>query len=170
MVIEEEAKETARCSATSHLIRSSDCRVPGYARRYFILRNNGTLSYSVDRGEESRDQISLNNAAFSSSPTNRSIHVDSGTATFHLRAMSESDYHAWMSSLRYVLPSMQLTSLTSYCRTFITMPRPMSAVDPTMRQSVNYAHTVNFNIGHATKMNALLDEMGKVRNSCTLML
>lgn len=42
------------------------------------------------------------------------------------------------------------------------MPRPMSAVDPTFRQSVNYAHTVNFNIGHATKMNTLLDEMGKV--------
>ena len=50
------------------------------------------------------------------------------------------------------------------------MPRPMSAVDPTMRQSVNYAHTVNFNIGHATKMNTLLDEMGKVCNSLMVML
>ena len=107
VVIKEETKETARCSDLScHLTRSSDHWVSGYARRYFILRNNGTLSYSLNRGQEYRDQILLNNAAFSSSPTNRSIHVDSGTATFHLRALNETDYQNWMCSLRYLLSSI----------------------------------------------------------------
>jgi hypothetical protein len=74
----------------------------GYARRYFILRNNGSLCYSFGQGEEVRDQIHLNNAAFSSSPNDRYIHVDSGTATFHLRALTRSDYEEWMAALRYV--------------------------------------------------------------------
>jgi hypothetical protein len=73
----------------------------GYARRYFVLHTNGTLSYSIRQGEVIRDEISLSNAAFSSSPANRSIHVDSGTATFHMRALTESDYNQWMAALRY---------------------------------------------------------------------
>jgi hypothetical protein len=45
---------------------------------------------------------------------------------------------------------------------FITMPRPLSASDGTGRPSLNYARTVNFSIGHATKMSAVLDDMEKV--------
>lgn len=100
LAIEKETKEIARCSDVSCHFDRSLTLASGYARRYFILRNNGTLSYSVDRGQESRDQILLNNAAFSSSPSNRSIHVDSGTATFHLRALTEADYQRWMAALR----------------------------------------------------------------------
>lgn len=57
----------------------------------------------MQQGEEIRDQLYLSNAAFSSSPSNRSIHVDSGTATFHLRALTEVDYQKWMDALRCVI-------------------------------------------------------------------
>ncbi|KAG8754479.1 hypothetical protein FRC14_005023 [Serendipita sp. 396] len=128
------------------LLKKKRKKLQGYARRYFVLRNNGTFSYSLHPGDEKiRDQILLINAAFSSSPANRSIHVDSGQATFHLRTFTQEDYDKWMESLRQ----------------FITMPRPMSAADGTLRHSIHYARTVNFSIGHATKMNTLLDDMGQ---------
>ncbi|CCA69158.1 related to OSH3-Member of oxysterol-binding protein family [Serendipita indica DSM 11827] len=127
------------------LLKKKRKKLQGYARRYFTLTSNGILSYSLRQGDEIRDQLHLINAVFSSSPSQRSIHVDSGISTFHLRALTETDYEKWMSALRQ----------------FITMPRPMSAMDGTLRHSTNYARTVNFSIGHATKMNALLDDMEK---------
>ncbi|KAG8841502.1 hypothetical protein FRB91_004957, partial [Serendipita sp. 411] len=122
MASQEETKEIARyfvglcllAAALGPAFSNILTTVIGYARRYFVLRNNGTFSYSLHPGDEKiRDQILLINAAFSSSPANRSIHVDSGQATFHLRTFTQEDYDKWMESLRQ----------------FITMPRPMSAAD-----------------------------------------
>lgn len=127
------------------LLKKKRKKLQGYARRYFVLHGNGILAYSIRQGDHVRDEMPLSNAAFSSSPANRSIHVDSGTATFHLRALTQSDYEQWMSALRK----------------FIATPRPMSAADGTFRRSLNYGHTVNFSIGHATKMHAILDQMGE---------
>ncbi|KAG8966471.1 hypothetical protein FRC03_011920 [Tulasnella sp. 419] len=77
-------------------------KMQGYARRYFVLSTGGILSYSFEPGAPVRDQITLRLASISSSANerSRSIHIDSGTSTFHLKALTRTEYALWMSALR----------------------------------------------------------------------
>lgn len=72
----------------------------GYARRYFLLTNSGVLSYSFDPKSPMRDSILLRHASLSSSERRRDIHIDSGTSTFHVRALTQDDFDIWIGSCR----------------------------------------------------------------------
>jgi hypothetical protein len=74
----------------------------GFAKRYFVLYESGILSYSFNPGEPVRDQISLAHAAISTAPYREDIHIDAGTATFHLKCLNPEDFAKWMAAMRSV--------------------------------------------------------------------
>ena len=75
----------------------------GFARRYFVLRHSGILSYSFEPGQPVRDQLSLHHAAVSTAPGRRDIHLDSNTATFHIKCLTTEDFNTWMAAFRFAL-------------------------------------------------------------------
>lgn len=74
----------------------------GFARRYFTLHQSGVLSYSFHPGEPARDQVLLAQAAIATASGRKDIHIDSSTATFHIKCLSSEDFNKWMSAFRYV--------------------------------------------------------------------
>ncbi|OCH96631.1 hypothetical protein OBBRIDRAFT_743469 [Obba rivulosa] len=85
-------------------------RMQGFARRYFTLQQSGILSYSFEPGQPIRDQIALPQAAISTAPGRRDIHVDSGNATFHIKCLRAQDFNMWMSAFRKFLAQDSPTS------------------------------------------------------------
>lgn len=94
-----------------HSIRLHSIRLPsgltlfysfetGFARRYFVLHQSGLLSYSFQPGQPARDQIQLNQAAISSAPGRKDVHIDSSNATFHIKCLSTDDFNKWMYAFR----------------------------------------------------------------------
>lgn len=77
----------------------------GFARRYFVLHRSGVLSYSFDPKHPSRDEIFLPNAAISTAPGRKDIHIDSNNATFHVKCLSADDFNTWMFAFRKFIPS-----------------------------------------------------------------
>ncbi|KAF8973772.1 oxysterol binding protein [Flammula alnicola] len=75
-------------------------KMQGFARRYFTLYQSGLLSYAFEPGQPIRDQIHLNHAAISTAPGRKDIHIDSNTATFHIKCLSTDDFNDWMSAFR----------------------------------------------------------------------
>ncbi|GLB36356.1 putative pleckstrin homology domain containing protein [Lyophyllum shimeji] len=75
-------------------------KMQGFARRYFTLHQSGILSYSFEPGQPVRDQVSLQHAAISTARGRKDIHVDSNTATFHLKCLSTDDFNTWMVAFR----------------------------------------------------------------------
>ncbi|KAG8999859.1 hypothetical protein FRB94_005884 [Tulasnella sp. JGI-2019a] len=84
------------------LLKKRRKKMQGYAKRYFTLSSLGLLSYATHPGGPIRDQITLRLASISSlaDQNARSIHIDSGTATFHLKALGPNDYALWMAAFR----------------------------------------------------------------------
>jgi hypothetical protein len=78
--------------------RSDPCQ--GFGRRYFTLYQSGLLSYSFEPGQPTRDQISLHQAAISTAPGRKDIHIDSNTATFHIKCLNSDDFVKWMAAFR----------------------------------------------------------------------
>ncbi|KAG6842480.1 hypothetical protein C0991_000006 [Blastosporella zonata] len=72
----------------------------GFARRYFTLYQSGILSYSFEPGQPVRDQVTLHHAAITTAPGRKDIHIDSNTATFHIKCLSADDFNMWMSACR----------------------------------------------------------------------
>ncbi|KAG7450300.1 uncharacterized protein BT62DRAFT_943202 [Guyanagaster necrorhizus] len=75
-------------------------KMQGFARRYFTLYQSGLLSYSFEPGQPTRDQISLHHAAISTAPGRKDIHLDSNTATFHIKCLNTDDFNQWMAAFR----------------------------------------------------------------------
>lgn len=74
----------------------------GFARRYFTLYHSGMLSYSFEPGQPARDHILLPQAAISTAPGRKDIHIDSTNATFHIKCLSTEDFFKWMAAFRCV--------------------------------------------------------------------
>lgn len=75
-------------------------KMQGFARRYFTLTQGGLLSYSFEPQQPPRDQLLIPRAAISTSPGRKDIHIDSDTATFHIKCLSTEDFNKWMAALR----------------------------------------------------------------------
>lgn len=77
----------------------------GFARRYFVLDQSGSLSYSIDPKRPIRDQIFLPHAALSTAVGRKDIHVDSSNATFHIKCLTADDFNTWLTAIRqFVVP------------------------------------------------------------------
>ena len=123
-----------------------------------MLSSSGVLSYSFEPGAPVRDQIHLKLASISSSASERTraIHIDSGEATFHLRALSVAEYTIWMSALR------------RFC-TFGTHTSEEMGVSPrTGRLSIGRSGAASFSItGPTARLARVSYELGTVRNLVT---
>ncbi|KAG9099904.1 hypothetical protein FS749_000091 [Ceratobasidium sp. UAMH 11750] len=131
------------------LLKKRRKKMQGYARRYFVLTVSGVLSYSFDPKSPTRDSILLRHASLSSSERRRDIHIDSGTSTFHVRALTQDDFDVWIGS----------------CRKFVNVageieePPAQPTGHPGHARSYSRAATIGFMTDH--KALALLGEMGK---------
>ncbi|KAI0785997.1 Oxysterol-binding protein-domain-containing protein [Abortiporus biennis] len=114
-------------------------RMQGFARRYFVLNQNGLLSYSFEPGQPTRDQIHLNHAAISSAAGRKDIHIDANNATFHIKCLSTEDFNKWMTAFRKFIS-----------QDHATLGR-RSSVSRTLPRSASVALTRN---------NALVEELG----------
>ncbi|KAG1110776.1 hypothetical protein G6F42_015228 [Rhizopus arrhizus] len=72
----------------------------GWAKRWFELSSTGVLSYSVRSGDIKRGSLQIMLATISIAPKQRTIHIDSGTTTFHLKALSADDFDQWLNCIR----------------------------------------------------------------------
>ncbi|QRW05630.1 oxysterol binding protein [Ceratobasidium sp. AG-Ba] len=137
------------------LLKKRRKKMQGYARRYFVLTVSGVLSYSFDPKSPMRDSILLRHASLSSSQRRRDIHIDSGTSTFHVRALTQDDFDVWIGA----------------CRKFVNISGEIEEEPPTPTvqstghvghghaRSYSRAATIGFVTDH--KALALLNEMNK---------
>ncbi|KAK4514102.1 JmjC domain-containing histone demethylation protein 1 [Mucor velutinosus] len=82
------------------LLKKRRKRMQGWAKRWFELSSTGVLSYSVRNGDIKRGSLQIMLATISIAPKQRTIHIDSGTTTFHLKALSADDFDRWLNSIR----------------------------------------------------------------------
>lgn len=75
-------------------------RYIGWAKRWFELSPTGVLSYSVRRGDIKRGSVQILLATIAISPKQLTIHIDSGTTIFHLRALSSESFDKWLNCIR----------------------------------------------------------------------
>ncbi|KAJ2928928.1 hypothetical protein H1R20_g8334, partial [Candolleomyces eurysporus] len=87
------------------LLKKRRKKMQGFARRYFVLHHTGILEYAFEPGQPVRDHVSLYHAAVSTSPGRKDIHVDSNTATFHIKCLSVQDFDMWMAAFRKFISS-----------------------------------------------------------------
>ncbi|KAF8609378.1 hypothetical protein BDV93DRAFT_518205 [Ceratobasidium sp. AG-I] len=126
------------------LLKKRRKKMQGYARRYFVLNISGVLSYSFDPKSPMRDSIILRHASLSSSERRRDIHIDSGTSTFHVRALTQDDFDIWIGS----------------CRKFVNVSGEIEEPQPAANvRSYSRAASLGYVADH--KALALLAEMGK---------
>lgn len=97
---EEEEKDARLSSNGTNFISTLTYSNVGFARRYFILYHSGLLAYAFEPGQPLRDQVSLHQAAISTAPGRKDIHIDSSTATFHIKCLSTDDFNTWMTAFR----------------------------------------------------------------------
>ncbi|KAG6861216.1 hypothetical protein C0995_002565 [Termitomyces sp. Mi166 len=113
-------------------------KMQGFARRYFTLYESGVLSYSFEPGQPVRDQVTLHHAAITTASGRRDIHIDSGTATFHIKCLSAEDFNMWMVA----------------CRKFISL-----GVEARKSASVRFS-TRHGNPSYLVKAGTIVEEMG----------
>ncbi|KAI8991539.1 Oxysterol-binding protein-domain-containing protein [Mycotypha africana] len=77
------------------LLKKRRKKMQGYAKRWFSLSHTGALSYSTAVNSVSRGSIQILVSTISYTPNLRQINIDSGTMIYHLKAMTETDYHEW---------------------------------------------------------------------------
>ncbi|KAH0838476.1 Oxysterol-binding protein-domain-containing protein [Lanmaoa asiatica] len=94
------------------LLKKRRKKMQGFARRYFVLHQSGTLSYSLDPKHPVRDRIFLPHAALSTVVGRKDIHLDSSTATFHIKCLSSEDFNAWMTAFRRAEHGRRSSALT----------------------------------------------------------
>ncbi|KAI0036658.1 Oxysterol-binding protein-domain-containing protein [Vararia minispora EC-137] len=114
-------------------------KMQGFARRYFTLYDSGVLSYSFEPAKPHRDQIQLQQATISTARNSRDIHVDSNTATFHMKCLGMEDFDVWMSAFRQFVA-------------YSNDPRSLGR-----KSSMSRAQS---RMGQVTKTSVLVDEMG----------
>lgn len=77
------------------LMKKKQKRLQGWARRWFQLDRKGILSYYEDRFSPCRGSIDLHHCTIAKNPQRLMMTIDSGSDTYHLRAMNPEDYSKW---------------------------------------------------------------------------
>ncbi|KAI0271494.1 Oxysterol-binding protein-domain-containing protein [Gloeopeniophorella convolvens] len=82
------------------LLKKRRKKMQGFARRYFVLYQNGILEYSFEPGKPARDQLSVSQAAISTARSAKDIHIDAERAIFHIKCLDAEEFDAWMAAFR----------------------------------------------------------------------
>ncbi|KAI9572777.1 Oxysterol-binding protein-domain-containing protein [Boletus coccyginus] len=105
------------------LLKKRRKKMQGFARRYFVLYQSGALTYSLDPKCPVRDRIFLPHAALSTVVGRKDIHLDSSTATFHIRCPSPEDFNNWTFAFRKFIVADARRSSASKSTPRLTHPQ-----------------------------------------------
>ncbi|ORX62833.1 hypothetical protein DM01DRAFT_1297653 [Hesseltinella vesiculosa] len=83
-----------------YLLKKRRKRMQGWAKRWFQLLPDGTLSYSVDPYCIKRGSIQVALTTMTIYPKQRTIHMDTGTNVYHLKALTKEQFNKWVNALR----------------------------------------------------------------------
>ncbi|CAG8706985.1 15842_t:CDS:2 [Dentiscutata erythropus] len=81
------------------LLKKKRKKMQGWAKRWVEI-DNGVLSYYQHPHSPCRGKIHIVLSTVASNQSYRSIHLDSGTATYHLKALTNDEFDAWMTVIR----------------------------------------------------------------------
>ncbi|CAG8443415.1 11454_t:CDS:2 [Ambispora leptoticha] len=116
------------------LLKKKRKKMQGWAKRWFEV-HDGVMSYYQHPQAPCRGTIHIEQSAVSSNQTFRSINMDSGTATYQLKALTDVDFDNWMTIIRkYVKQSKERQLIDPDYPKTLTSPR--QSVELTKRQSV----------------------------------
>ena len=108
------------------ILKKKRKKMQGYAKRFLVLTNQGILTYAISPEKATRDAIEIPHASVTSSMRHGTIHVDSGSSVFHLKALSPQDFEAWRTHLRSFIPERPAGSLQ---RLYVSNGTDLQAVD-----------------------------------------
>ncbi|WFD29680.1 Oxysterol-binding protein 3 [Malassezia sp. CBS 17886] len=94
---------SAKAIHSGWVLKKKKKKMQGYAKRWLVLREDGTLSYSLDPEKPPRDVIDVPHASVSSDKRHFTVHVDSGSSIFHLKMLSIEEFETWRNMLRKFL-------------------------------------------------------------------
>ena len=77
------------------LLKKKRRKIQGWSRRWFSLEARGMLVYHWERDGPCKGAMVLADCTVTKVPQRWLIVLDSGSDTFHLKALSQSDYGAW---------------------------------------------------------------------------
>ncbi|RLV96369.1 Oxysterol-binding protein 3 [Spathaspora sp. JA1] len=87
----------------SIMLKKRRKKLQGFTKRYFILNfNNGTLSYFRVKDNKLRGQMPIKESIVSANPATREFIIDSGMEVWHLRAINNADFRAWIDSFNKI--------------------------------------------------------------------
>lgn len=90
----------------SVLLKRKRKKLQGYTKRYFILNfKYGTLSYFKGNDNKLRGQMPIYESTISANSKTREIFIDSGMEVWDLKALSDSDFNAWVKAFNAVKSS-----------------------------------------------------------------
>ncbi|CAO3589002.1 unnamed protein product [Absidia cylindrospora] len=98
--IQENTKLNRSHDMAGYLLKKRRKRMQGWAKRWFELLPNGTLSYSVAPGGIKRGSIQIAMTMITIYPKQRTIHLDTGTTVYHLKALTKEDFDKWVDEFR----------------------------------------------------------------------
>ncbi|CAO3609009.1 unnamed protein product [Cunninghamella blakesleeana] len=85
---------------SGYLLKKRRKRMQGWCRRWFELSSKGLLSYSVNPGGIKRGSIQILMTMISIYPKQRTIHLDTGTTVYHLKALTKENFDSWVDVFR----------------------------------------------------------------------
>ncbi|KAI7896682.1 Oxysterol-binding protein-domain-containing protein [Mucor mucedo] len=82
------------------LLKKRRKKLQGWAKRWFQLSKTGILSYSENPESVRCGSIQVLLATISLNPSQRLIHIDSGSSLFHLRCATDKEFEDWTTALK----------------------------------------------------------------------
>lgn len=79
-------------------------KMQGYAKRFLVLTRDGVLTYSLSPDKTTRDSIAIPHASVTTSKRHGTLHVDSGSAVFHIKMLGAAEFDTWRNHLRSFIP------------------------------------------------------------------
>ncbi|CAG8487334.1 10071_t:CDS:2 [Funneliformis caledonium] len=115
------------------MLKKKRKKMQGWAKRWVQI-DNGVLSHFVHPHGPCRGTIHIALSAVSSSANFLSINLDSGTSTYHLKALTNDDFDRWMIVIRKYVNISKDLQLNDPAYPKMTSPR--QSMDFERRQSI----------------------------------
>ena len=89
------AAQSEDVAISGWLMKRKRRRLPGWAKRWFVLYLNSTLCYYDTPESSCKGQVLLIDCTITKVPSHRLIIIDAGSGIVHIKAASDSEYSRW---------------------------------------------------------------------------
>lgn len=98
----------------SVMLKKRRKKLQGFVKRYFVLNlKRGSLSYFKVDDNKLRGQMPVKEAIISANPSNRQFIIDSGMEVWHLKAINQADFNAWVNAFNAIKRQDSPNTVTS---------------------------------------------------------